>query len=121
MEQFNLERALAGKPICTRDGRDVTQLTKFDVKEKEPIYGVLDGEVHAWYADGSFFFDSFSCENDLFMKSKENAIWVNVFKRKNGDLYISSTAFNSKVYAEQFGKGYEDYLKPVKIDDKIVE
>ena len=34
MKPFDLEKALNGAPVITRDGREVTQLHLFDVAEK---------------------------------------------------------------------------------------
>jgi len=40
---FNLEEALAGKPVVTRDGRQVKKITKSDVNHTNPysIYALL--------------------------------------------------------------------------------
>lgn len=43
MREFNLEKAIAGHPVCTRDGRPVTQLVKFDVQFGICLAGVVDG------------------------------------------------------------------------------
>jgi hypothetical protein len=42
MKPFDLEKALKGAPVITRDGREVTQLCLFDVgDDKYPVYGVI--------------------------------------------------------------------------------
>jgi len=52
MKLFSLEEALAGSPVCTRDGRTVTQLVKFDAVSPRPLIGVVDGTIYAWHANG---------------------------------------------------------------------
>jgi len=58
MKPFNLEEALNGKTVITRDGRTVSQLHYFDISTFElyPIYGVIDGmrNVQTWAKDGTF-------------------------------------------------------------------
>lgn len=119
MEKFNLERALAGEPVCTRSGKDVTQLTKFDTHENYPIVGVVDGCVKCWTIDGEYFDYSAKKPHDLFMKSKENAIWANVLKNRDGNLSLLLCHYHSEEVAKKAGAKYEDYLKTVKIDDKL--
>lgn len=54
MKPFNLEAALRGEPVVTRDGRKVTQVTKFDVAPgADSVFAVIDGLVFSFYCDGS--------------------------------------------------------------------
>lgn len=49
MKPFNLEEALAGTPVITRDGIPVKQLTYFkDVKNHYPILGIVEGRLFSW-------------------------------------------------------------------------
>lgn len=66
MREFNLEKALAGHPVITRDGREVTGLYKFDgITDGYSLFGVLDGVIDGWTCQGM----KFSSHNDqLFMK-----------------------------------------------------
>jgi hypothetical protein len=115
MEQFNLERALAGEPVITRDGREVTQLTKFDTIFCNPIFGVVDGRVESWFRDGSYTEDE-TTSFDLFMKPKENAVWVNVYKQGDGALVVGAFPFKSEAEAKEKSLG-SNYLKTVKITE----
>ena len=120
LEKFNLERALAGEPVITRDGKEVTQLVKFDAPEANyALRGVIDGEIKSWTTDGRFATFSENSPKDLFMKPKENAIWVNVYKRRDGTLSVGIGSFCSEPDAKSEGVGLYNYLKTVKIDDKI--
>jgi hypothetical protein len=118
MEKFNIDRALAGEPVITRDGKEVTQLVYFhDVIHKYCVYGVVGDQVKTWCIDGKFFYDDPSERNaDLFMKPKENAIWINVYKRSDGGLIIDY--YDSEAETKEDAL-LNNYIKTVKIDDKI--
>jgi hypothetical protein len=118
MIAFNLERALAGEPVITRDGRDVTQLVRFEAKEGEPIYGVLDGRVQTWYVNGNYLRTS-ECKDDLFMKPKENSVWVNVYKDNGTGELILGSAFKSEAQAKMVSTQLEhsEYIRTIKITE----
>lgn len=66
MKPFNLEEALNGAKVVTRDGREVTQLIKFNADEHETLYGVANKEIISWDDKGKFQFDDHIL--DLFIK-----------------------------------------------------
>jgi hypothetical protein len=77
MQPFNLEAALAGKPVVTRDGRPVTQITKFkDIVY--PVAGVLQGTLFTFRTDGRYT-DEGPSKCDLFMKSEPKTFYANVY------------------------------------------
>ena len=50
MKPFNLSEALSGAPVVTRDGREVTQLVRFEELGPDynnSLYGVINGCVYA--------------------------------------------------------------------------
>ena len=47
-KEFNLEEALNGAKVVTRDGREVTQLTKMNAKNVSKIFGVVDDLMFVW-------------------------------------------------------------------------
>jgi hypothetical protein len=115
MEKFNLERALAGDPVITRNGKEVTQLAKFNIqRDKQCLIGVLNHELERWTVDGNYFLSETESEQDLFMKPKENAIWINVYKKKDGFLYTTGVDYineeSAKASIDKIG-----YLKTIKI------
>jgi hypothetical protein len=76
MKPFNLEAALAGAKVVTRDGSEVTQLVKFNIdKAGYVLYGVLKSEVHSWLINGRYFIVD-EANNDLFMAPNIQSIWV---------------------------------------------
>jgi hypothetical protein len=65
MKPFDLDKALAGYPVVTRDGREVDNIRKIDGVTKGPnLIGVLDGRLNPWSEDGT----NISSDRDLFMK-----------------------------------------------------
>ena len=66
MKPFNLEEALNGAKVITRDGRFVTQLIKFNADEGETLYGVVSNEIVSWMDDGRWAIEDHYL--DLFIK-----------------------------------------------------
>ena len=74
MKQFNLEAALAGAEVITRDGRKVTQLHILDVTSRRSLLGVVEHEGKKIAADWDLSGRRFSKTDkplDLFMPSFE--------------------------------------------------
>lgn len=99
MKAFNLEQALAGKPVVTRDGQSVTQLVLFkNINSPYPLhgvrlYGVGPGDVNAWSIEGKHYTIG-SHSNDLFMTPEKKEGWINIYK----DVYAPNGVSVSKVY-----------------------
>lgn len=77
MKPFNLEAALAGARVVTRDGREVTQLIKFNILNSYlSIYGVIDGILKVWTIEGfSYPYDGES-KLDIFMAPSIKTVFV---------------------------------------------
>lgn len=72
-EPFDLIRALNGERVVTRDGRDF----KLD---KDPIKGVIDGEIYqSFTVTGSYHTIQKESNLDLFMAKKTKTVWVNLY------------------------------------------
>jgi len=86
MKEFDLEKALAGAKVVTRDGREVTQLHKFRLNnKKEVIVGVVDA---AEPFINPITFDLNGCllmaygresPVDLFMAPVKCTGWINIY------------------------------------------
>ena len=76
MRPFNLEQALKGKPVVTRDGRKVTNII-FDKKHGTyPLYGQImqqDSlqEALTFTAKATYWVGAVESKNDLFMASRQ--------------------------------------------------
>ena len=106
MKAFDLEKALAGEPVVTRDGRAVTQLHCFDVANDYlyPLYGVINGAIVQFRIHGK----SEVAENpyDLFMAEPER--WVNVYFNNQignaccGIIYPSEAKAKDNISSSQY-------------------
>jgi hypothetical protein len=82
MKQFNLQDALAGKPVVTRDGRKVLRL--FHVPEAK-IYKVValiaeENLVDEFMESGSYFENNKDPnKSDLFMASEKVQGFINIY------------------------------------------
>jgi hypothetical protein len=90
-EPFDLERALAGDPVCTVEGVPVTQLILFNAQNAcFPLVGVMCGCVSAWAKDGCCMADRQS-PKDLRMAPKKRTVFVNFYEEMEA-YYHESTA-----------------------------
>jgi len=73
MKPFNLEKALAGEPVVTRDGIPATDFHYFE-REKSVfnVCALVDGIVGRFTADGYSHTDNMS---DLFMAPSRRTMW----------------------------------------------
>jgi len=92
--KFDLEKALAGDKVVTRDGREVTQLVNFVVMTDRSLCGVLDKELCTWLIDGSRYVSGVPVENyRLFMAPKKLSGFVNVYDDgRHGTVHKTKTA-----------------------------
>lgn len=70
---FNLEKALTGEPVMTRDGKEVTQLTLFTVDSVYNLAGVVDGVLLRYTSEGEYLRNE-PHYLDLFMKAKTHMV-----------------------------------------------
>lgn len=89
MKPFDLEKALAGKEVVTRDGREAKVVFFSEFKEQYPVLVVIKYEApQVWMCDwftreGSESFYNKGSGKDLFMSSKTKKLWVAVSKKSD--------------------------------------
>lgn len=71
---FDLEKALAGEPVVTRNGFEVTKLTTFEISRGVILVGVMGGDVQTWTKNGKWLESGMTSDFDLFMKPKTRVI-----------------------------------------------
>lgn len=78
MKPFNRERALAGDPVITRNGRKVAQIAYFPSAQNfEKILFLIAGEnIYHAYESG---LNATNPDKDLFMAPKEIIVWMNIY------------------------------------------
>lgn len=82
MKPFNLERALAGDPVVTRDNRTVKDIHYFkDAINSRQLVGVVDGKLHAFETNGKCFgSNSLYSNDDVFMATKTRTVKMKLYK-----------------------------------------
>lgn len=80
LKPFNLEQALAGKPVMTREGRKVVHIFYAEEAcENSQVICVFEtGVVFLYYKDGTYTAYASSL-NDLFMAPTKKEGWINVY------------------------------------------
>jgi hypothetical protein len=71
MKPFNLEVALKGHPVVTRDGREVTDIHHFKdplVDIRYTLYAQVQGRVEKFTKKGHFYYSERESDYDLFLK-----------------------------------------------------
>ena len=81
LKPFDIQKARAGKPVCTRDGRKA-RIICFDAKGEKPIIALIANgnseDVNYYYITGKVRFLDKEDENDLMMLPEKKEGWVNV-------------------------------------------
>lgn len=100
MKEFDYERAKAGDPVCTRDGRDA-RIICWDIKCSGYTLAVAitgkDGEeaVYFYPIDGKINTCAVDSKIDLFMKPIKRTYWVNVYRGNDEELWCGDLLYKS--------------------------
>jgi hypothetical protein len=116
MKPFDLEKALAGEPVVTRDGRPVTQLVMFEAIEEEYcLCGVLERSITGWLVNGKIWNITESHRRDLFMADPER--WINIhFDPKDGHIFYG-VVYQSETDALKDKDKMSHYQATIKLKD----
>ncbi len=84
MKEFDLQKALAGEKVVTRDGRDV-KILGYNEKMQDQVIGWIDGMAYGWNMYGQFNNPE---ENsaDLFMTPTERNEWIVRIENSAGEI-----------------------------------
>lgn len=82
MRTFNLQEALAGRPVVTRAGEAVTDLRYYHSATGLAKISAVAGELLYTYCASGRYSSSKDVEytQDLFMKSEKIVRWVNLYR-----------------------------------------
>ena len=100
LKPFDIQKARAGKPVCTRDGRKA-RIICFDVNNDKPIVAVIcckDGKEtypYTFYPNGLNMDNNVFSNTDLMMLPEKKEGWVNVYKGIDG-VTFSKHPYTSK-------------------------
>jgi hypothetical protein len=114
MKPFDLQKALAGDPVITRDGVPVTEIHHFKTRKDEfNVIGVYKGIFRSFKENGGFGLNSDS-PMDLFMSEPEQ--WVNVFYNPTQDLvWLGVNRYKTKEEAEEHLTDHKWYQTSIKL------
>lgn len=108
LKPFNLERALAGDPVVTRDGFSVIEIIKLKSNITAPVLCVVEGTN--WTArfdeQGICYEDGHDAVPYLFMAPKTRTVWVNLYPfGSTPDIGVNSEAswHHTKEIADHYG------------------
>ena len=115
---FDLETALAHpERVVTRDGRKLTQLTKFEAKESEfGIIAVIEDEIASFRIDGTYAFFRKESNFDLFLLPDVKECWVNVFHEKGR--FNFTHGYSSEDKAKYAARDVPTYIKTIRITNE---
>lgn len=120
MKKFDLERALAGDPVITRDGRKVLQLVYFSMAEKESkILALLEigGSPASFFKDGKYIAGE-EHDVDLFMAHKTKKLWIAISKEADEKNHRKcSHAFSSIEECKRYGFREGHHYVEVEIEE----
>jgi hypothetical protein len=102
MKPFDLERAKAGDPVITRDGRPVRILCFDGPHEDHPIVGMTGTNIMT-FTDAGSYLTSFELSVDLFMATTKKEGWVCIHRNAHGFLAPGTAFCASKAVCEEYG------------------
>ena len=119
MKPFNLEEALAGKPVVTRDGRKVTELYLFKTAGTNySLHVCINKSLESYTQEGKFYNTDRESIHDLFMEEPIIERWVNIYHDvKDNTLWIGDI-FSNYDDAIHSSRNNQHYIKTIKIDNK---
>lgn len=121
MKPFDLEKALAGDPIVTRNRKPCAQVHEFECNNELCIAGVVDGEIKTFTKEGVFH-PGRETNFDLFMAPKVREYWVNVYRNKNGSLEMGAeyeSEEKAKSEKQAASHYFLNYISTIKLTEEI--
>jgi len=102
VKPFDLQLAIAGEKLMTRDGREVSEFHFFKtIVSDYPCVAIIDGERGTFSKSGYFNSSQHPHDDDLFMAAKKRTVYVQIFN-KSGDASVpglKAFAFDSSADA----------------------
>jgi len=105
--------------VVTRDGDEVTQLTKFEeVSSYSSLIGVKNKLLYSWYDKGQFASGGES-NFDLQLQYEEEVVesWVNLYRSIEGHIVVSNTYVTKEEAKKQVISN--NYIKTINLNDLV--
>jgi hypothetical protein len=118
MKPFNLEEALSGKPVVTRQGLPVTKIVHFENTHNDyQLFGVVDNQIESWTIQGKYYKIYDSHNKDLFMLPEKKSIWVNVYEGFDNEIVLGTQHPTSDRAKSQISS-HNTYIKTIEITNE---
>jgi hypothetical protein len=120
LKEFNLEKALSGTKVYTRNGRQVTEIYQFKTKRgANTVVGVIDGCLYEWHESGVW--DSTGKTTyDLFILPEVVCMYQNIYyDSKDNRMWGGGQIYNTEQEALSSAVQSEYYIKTIKITHEI--
>ena len=127
LKPFDIQKAREGKPVCTRDGRNV-RIICFDAKGDYPIVALIESGniegVQQYMIDGHCTKAMSECYGDLMMLPEKKDGWINIYDADTTFRYVDGRVYETKDEAVQKAKeeiakelrGKNEYVDTIKIN-----
>jgi hypothetical protein len=117
LKPFNLEQALAGAPVMTREGRKVVRIFYAEEAcENSQVICVFEtGVVFPYYKDGTYT-NSSSVHELVMAPTKKEGYVVMFYNNSQKDFLVGTKIWASKQDAEIWSKGCEAVFAIAKIE-----
>ncbi len=89
--KFDLQKAIAGEPIQTRDGRKARFIAHVPEAPVQPVVAHIEGERHVELFDvnGNWWGDGVHNDRDIFMATRKRQLWVRAYRYSDrSDVYL---------------------------------
>lgn len=119
MKPFNLQEALAGKPVVTRDGLKVTEIYHFKTGTSAySVHACIDGRIKEYTQRGTYYETGNGSDFDLFMEEPIVESWFNVYCQSDINHMWIGDAYRTYDDAISVANQSKNYIKTIKIDNK---
>jgi hypothetical protein len=106
--------------VVTRDGDEVTQLTKFDTIEDMCLRCIIRGYIASYNIYGIHFYSGGISQYDLQLQYEREVFesWVNLYEDGDGRLFTSPSHINEQI-AKEKASGKKGYIKTINLKDLV--
>jgi len=116
LRPFNLQQALAEKPVVTRDGRTISELHYLKTSNsKQRLIAVINGLTCFYDDNGKYNYQEYETHHDLFMAPETITKWVNVYDKGDGYETGQVLLYDTEEYAKSNGFQCLGYIATVPI------
>ncbi len=118
LRKFDLEKALAGEAVVTREGKKVLELHLFKSNVTHPLVAIIENKniQCAYKINGKYDPDSDRSE-DLLMAPVTEKYWFNVYKdRQNRIEFNHSYAYDNEKEARENIYSEEMYIRTICVE-----